>query len=143
MRLPIAFNRAAGAELIDASAWYATKRVGLAPEFMAEIDRCISLVLGHPRQFAVVRRDVRPIVANRLTIAFIFAPRNIASLFLLCLMAAETLSFGKQGANLTRDTEAVKSVAFFARCTAQVHGTTSSPSPSCTHERTRVSIHSA
>ena len=43
MRLPIAFHRAASVEFIEASVWYETKRVGLALEFSAEIERCVSL----------------------------------------------------------------------------------------------------
>ena len=43
MSLPITFHRAASAEFIAASAWYEGKRLGLAHEFMAEIDRCVSL----------------------------------------------------------------------------------------------------
>jgi len=59
MSLPITFHRAASAEFIEASAWYETKRVDLALEFMAEIDRCVSLASKHPLQFAVVREDNR------------------------------------------------------------------------------------
>ena len=32
---------------------------------MSEIDRCISLVSQNPAQFAVVREDIRRVVANR------------------------------------------------------------------------------
>jgi hypothetical protein len=39
MSLPVAFHRAARAEFIEASAWCESRRVGLALEFMAEIDR--------------------------------------------------------------------------------------------------------
>jgi plasmid stabilization system protein ParE len=72
MSLPIAFHRAASAEFIEASAWYETKRLGLALEFMAEIDRCVSLVSEHPLQFAVVREDIRRIVANRFPYSVYF-----------------------------------------------------------------------
>jgi len=65
MSLPVTFRRAASAEFIEASAWYETKRVGLAIEFMAEIDRCLSLASEHPFQFAVVHEDIRRVVANR------------------------------------------------------------------------------
>jgi hypothetical protein len=44
MSLPVTFHRAASAEFIEASAWYETKRVGLALEFIAEMDRCVSRV---------------------------------------------------------------------------------------------------
>ena len=72
MNLPVTFHRAASAEFIEASAWYETKRVGLALEFMAEIDRCVSLASKHPHQFAVVRGDVRRIVANRFPYSVYF-----------------------------------------------------------------------
>ncbi|PIU16728.1 MAG: recombinase [Gallionellales bacterium CG08_land_8_20_14_0_20_59_87] len=65
MSLPVTFHRAASVELIEASLWYETKRVGLALDFMAEIDRCVSLASNHPLQFAVVREDIRRVVVNR------------------------------------------------------------------------------
>jgi len=43
MSLAVTFQRAASAEFIEASAWYETKQVGLDVEFIAEIDRCVSL----------------------------------------------------------------------------------------------------
>lgn len=48
MSLPVTFHRGASAEFIEASAWYEGKRLGLALEFMAEIDRCVSLASEHP-----------------------------------------------------------------------------------------------
>ena len=65
MSLLVTFHRAASAEFIEASAWYLTKRIGLALEFMDEIERCVSLASEHPLQFAVVREDIRRVVANR------------------------------------------------------------------------------
>ncbi len=56
----------------EASAWYETKRVGLALEFMAEIDRCVSLASEYPLQFAVVREDIRRAVANRFPYSVYF-----------------------------------------------------------------------
>ena len=72
MSLPITFHRAASAEFIEASAWYEGKRLGLALEFMAEIDRCISLASEHPLQFTVVREDIRRVVANRFPYSVYF-----------------------------------------------------------------------
>ena len=72
MSLPIAFHRAASAEVIEASGWYERKRAGLALEFMAEIDRCVSLASAHPLQFAVVHEDVRRVVANRFPYSVYF-----------------------------------------------------------------------
>jgi plasmid stabilization system protein ParE len=72
MSLHVTFHRAASAEFIEASAWYETKRVGLALEFIAEIDRCVSLTSKHPLQFAVVREDIRHVVANRFPYSVYF-----------------------------------------------------------------------
>ena len=72
MSLLITFHRAASAEFIEACAWYESKRLGLALEFMAEIDRCISLASKNPLQFAVVREDIRRIVANRFPYSVYF-----------------------------------------------------------------------
>ncbi len=72
MSLPVTFHRAASAEFIEASAWYETRRVGLALEFMAEIDRCVSLAAKHPLQFAVVRENIRRIVVNRFPYSVYF-----------------------------------------------------------------------
>ena len=41
------------------------KRVGLALEFMSEIDRCVSLASKHHLKFAIVRTDIRRVIANR------------------------------------------------------------------------------
>ncbi|CAH1905328.1 Plasmid stabilization system [Candidatus Nitrotoga sp. HW29] len=72
MSLPVTFHRAASAEFIEASAWYETKRVGLAIEFMAEIDRCVSLASEQPLQFVVVREDIRRVVAYRFPYSVYF-----------------------------------------------------------------------
>jgi plasmid stabilization system protein ParE len=72
MSLPVTFHRAASAEFIEASAWYESKRLGLALEFMSEIDRCVSLASENPPQFAVVREDIRRVVAHRFPYSVYF-----------------------------------------------------------------------
>ena len=72
MSLSITFHRAASAEFIEASAWYESKRPGLALEFMTEIDRCVSLASEQPLQFAVVSQDIRRIVAKRFPYSVCF-----------------------------------------------------------------------
>ena len=72
MSLLVTFHRAASAELIEASAWYETKRIGLALEFIAEIDSCVSLASKHPLQFAVVREDIRRVVTHRFPYSVYF-----------------------------------------------------------------------
>ena len=72
MSLPIAFHRAASAEFIEASTWYEGKRLGLGLEFIAEVDRCVSLASKNPLQLAVVREDIRRVVANRFPYSVYF-----------------------------------------------------------------------
>lgn len=72
MSLPITFHRAASEEFVEASAWYESKRIGLALEFIIEIDRCVSLASKNPLQFAVVREDIRRVVANRFPYSVYF-----------------------------------------------------------------------
>ena len=64
MSLAVAFHRAASAEFIEASAWYEGKRLGLAAEFVAEIERCVSLASQHPLQFPLIQDDIRRVVAH-------------------------------------------------------------------------------
>ena len=72
MTLPIAFHRAASAEFIEATSWYDSKRLGLGLEFIAEIDRCISLASINPLQFAIVKEGIRRVVANRFPYSVYF-----------------------------------------------------------------------
>ena len=72
MSLAITFHRAASAEFIEASAWYESKRFGLSLEFMTEIERCVSLASKNPLQFAVVREDIRRVVAHRFPYSVYF-----------------------------------------------------------------------
>jgi len=72
MSLPIVLHRAASAEFIEASTWYEGKRLGLGFEFITEIDRCISLASSNPLQFALVREDIRRVLANRFPYSVYF-----------------------------------------------------------------------
>lgn len=72
MSLQVTFHRAANAEFNEASAWYESKRRGLALDFIAEIDRCVSLASEHPLQFTVVREDIRRVVANHFPYSVYF-----------------------------------------------------------------------
>lgn len=81
MSLAVSFHRAANAELIEASAWYEGKRLGLAAEFVAEIERCVSLASEHPEQFPLVQDGIRRSSPIVFLTAFIFVPRKNALLF--------------------------------------------------------------
>lgn len=72
MQRRITFRRAAKAELLEAGSWYESKRSGLGAEFMAEIQRCLSLVAANPLQFALHRRDIRCIVTKRFPYSIYF-----------------------------------------------------------------------
>ncbi|MDP2903964.1 MAG: type II toxin-antitoxin system RelE/ParE family toxin [Methylovulum sp.] len=72
MSLSISFHRAARTEFIEASAWYDDKQRGLALEFMAEIERCVSLASEYPYQHVIVHKDIRRIVANRFPYSVYF-----------------------------------------------------------------------
>lgn len=96
MSLRITFHRAASTDSIEASAWYESKRPGLALEFMAEIDRCVSLASIHPIQFAVVREDIRRVVANRFLYSVYFRAGNNVSLSWRYFIAAETPPYGRR-----------------------------------------------
>ena len=65
MILDVAFLHAARAEFIEASGWYESRRPGLGREFIAEIDRCVARAAEQPLQFAVVREEIRRVVAKR------------------------------------------------------------------------------
>jgi len=65
MSLAVSFLRAASVELVEASAWYESRQQGLAFEFMAEIERCISQAADNPLQFAIARADIRRVVVRR------------------------------------------------------------------------------
>jgi plasmid stabilization system protein ParE len=72
MSLRFVFRRQAKTELVEAGVWYENKRTGLASEFMAEIDRCISLATANPLQFAIHRRDIRSINTKRFPYRIFF-----------------------------------------------------------------------
>ncbi|SJM91324.1 conserved hypothetical protein [Crenothrix polyspora] len=72
MSLPVTFYHAATAEFVEASVWYEDKREGLANEFMAEIERCVSLASEHPHLYKIIHKDIRRIVANRFPYSVYF-----------------------------------------------------------------------
>lgn len=72
MNLKVSFHRAASKELVEASVWYESKRLGLAIDFLAEIDRCLLLAAKNPHQFVSVYEDVRRIVVKRFPYSVYF-----------------------------------------------------------------------
>lgn len=74
MTLPVTFHRAAHAEFIDAAAWYESKRPGLGDEFIAEIERCATLIASQPRLYTEVHNRVRRLTVHRFPYSIYFRP---------------------------------------------------------------------
>jgi plasmid stabilization system protein ParE len=72
MTLQLSFSKAARAELLDAAAWYESKRPLLGVEFIAEIDRCIALAAEQPQFYSVVYRGLRRILTKRFPYGIYF-----------------------------------------------------------------------
>lgn len=72
MTLPVTFHRAARAEFIEAAAWYEMQRLGLGTEFIAEIERCITLAADQSRLYAVAHNGIRRITAKRFPYSVYF-----------------------------------------------------------------------
>ena len=78
MSLPVTFHRSASVEFIEASEWYETKRVGLALEFIAEIDSCVSLASKTPSSLPLFAKTFGVSLPIAFHTAFIFVQRNNA-----------------------------------------------------------------
>ncbi|MGH8278028.1 MAG: type II toxin-antitoxin system RelE/ParE family toxin [Gammaproteobacteria bacterium] len=74
MTLPVRFHRAARAEFIDAAVWYESKRPGLGDEFIAEIERCVTLIAAQPQLYAEVHNRIRRLTARRFPYSIYFRP---------------------------------------------------------------------
>ena len=72
MSLKITFRRAARAEFIEAAAWYEAHRTNLGVEFIAEIERCITLAAEQPQLYAVVHKNVRHVTTRRFPFSVYF-----------------------------------------------------------------------
>jgi toxin ParE1/3/4 len=72
MSLLVTFRRPARDEFIEAARWYEARRRNLGFEFVAEIERCVALVMENPLAHAVVRNGIRRIVAERFPYSIFF-----------------------------------------------------------------------
>lgn len=82
MTLAVAFRRAARLEFDEAAAHYEAQRVGLATEFIAEIDRCLTLAAEQPQQFSFAYHEIRRVTARRFpySVYFVVETRRIVVL---------------------------------------------------------------
>ncbi|MBU6469289.1 MAG: type II toxin-antitoxin system RelE/ParE family toxin [Gammaproteobacteria bacterium] len=76
MTLPVRFHRSARAEFIDAAAWYESKRQGLGDEFIAEIERCVTLIAAQPQLYAEVHNRIRRLTTRRFPYSIYFRPET-------------------------------------------------------------------
>jgi plasmid stabilization system protein ParE len=76
MTLKVAFRAAARREFIEAVAWYEAQSPGLGLELLREVERCIASVAEHPELYAVVRADIRRVVARRFPYAVYYRQRD-------------------------------------------------------------------
>lgn len=72
MSLPVTFHPAARVEFIEAAARYEAQRLRLGIEFLAEIERCVTLAADQPQLYAVVFKNVRHVTARRFPYSIYF-----------------------------------------------------------------------
>ena len=76
MTLPVTFRRAARVEVIEAAAWYESRRLNLGVEFIAEIDRCVALAAEQPLLFGIAHNGIRRVLANRFPYSVYYRPEH-------------------------------------------------------------------
>ena len=65
-------NTFAEADLEIAIDWYASRKEGLDQDFIEEIEKAIQRIEENPRQFAVVRKQIRMSVVKRFPYGIYF-----------------------------------------------------------------------
>ena len=65
MTLSVTFRRAARIEFLAAAERFEAQRPILGVQFIAEIERCVSIAAEKPHAYAVVRQDIRRVTARR------------------------------------------------------------------------------
>lgn len=80
MRLPLALEPEAEADLLEAFEWYEKQRDGLGREFMECVDDALEQVANNPHLFAITHRGVRQALIRRFpyVICFLIEPDRIA-----------------------------------------------------------------
>ena len=75
MTLTVAFRAAARREMVEAAAWYETRKAGLGAEFIEEVRRCVAGAAERPELYAVVHRDVRRAATRRFPFSIFYRCR--------------------------------------------------------------------
>jgi len=75
-------NAFAEADLEVASNWYSSRKEGLDHEFIDEIDKAIQRIQDNPRQFAVVKKQIRMSIVKRFPYGiYFYITANIINIF--------------------------------------------------------------
>lgn len=69
---PVIFTSAAREELIEAQDWYENEIPGLGRRFRAAVDAAVGRMSANPRQFPVVRKNIRRALLRRFPYALMF-----------------------------------------------------------------------
>lgn len=72
MSLPITFDPAATADVVDAVQWYEGQRAGLGAKFYAEVTRVVTMAAAHPLRYPCVQSDLRRISLRRFPYSVYF-----------------------------------------------------------------------
>ncbi|MYM65949.1 type II toxin-antitoxin system RelE/ParE family toxin [Pseudoduganella sp. FT55W] len=72
MTLPITFDPAATADVVDAVHWYEGQRKGLGARFYAEMTRVVKLAAAHPLRYPLTQSDIRRISLHRFPYSIYF-----------------------------------------------------------------------
>jgi len=77
MTLAVTFHRAARKEFLAAADRFEAQRQNLGVQFIAEIERCVSIAAERPHAYAVVRKDIRRVTARRFPYSIYFRAEQI------------------------------------------------------------------
>jgi plasmid stabilization system protein ParE len=72
----VIFTPAARAETIQAQDWYDDESPGLGERFESAVDDILQRIRENPRQFPIVRKDIRRALLHRFPFALMFILRG-------------------------------------------------------------------
>ena len=84
MTLPVAWTRAAEADLQQALGWYAKISEELADRFLSSVERTVREIGERPLGFAVIHRGRRRAGIRRFPYGLIFEAHDDAAIVLAC-----------------------------------------------------------
>jgi plasmid stabilization system protein ParE len=63
-------------DLRDAKSYYESKRTGLGEELVEEVEITLNNIVANPKQFPIVKKDIRKGLVNRFPFAIYFVFKN-------------------------------------------------------------------